>query len=280
MTEPTQTPNDPAADPAAAPAAAGDAGGAFAAVANAEAAAAAAPTPIHERIPEKYRVAKEDGTFDLEASAAKLIDAHGHLEKRLGAGDAPPKDPDSYEPKTERFDINELKDDEQYKGWLKGAHAKGMTNDQVGYVLDSFADRLAEIAGPPPMSNEDFRVAVEPHFAGLGGYEAGLKYGVAAVRAFVPDVTAEELASLPNHPLIARVLAAVGKEVGEDTPIRPDSPAVADWEGEVAKLKASEAYNQANHPEHKQAIARMEELYARRYGKAPQKLGASAVIKT
>src|SRR6478736_10297497 len=43
------------------------------------------PTPT-EFIPEKYRVTKDDGTLDIEASARKLAEAHGSLEKRLGSG--------------------------------------------------------------------------------------------------------------------------------------------------------------------------------------------------
>ena len=50
-------------------------------------------------IPEKHRVTKEDGTFDLEASARKVAEAHGHLEKRFGSGDLPPKTPEEYAPK-------------------------------------------------------------------------------------------------------------------------------------------------------------------------------------
>ena len=42
-------------------------------------------------IPEKYQVKKEDGSIDIEASSLKLAEAYGHLEKRLGSGDAPPK---------------------------------------------------------------------------------------------------------------------------------------------------------------------------------------------
>src|SRR5690606_31149911 len=47
-----------------------------------QSAADAPPSPA-EYIPEKYRVQKEDGTLDLEASSRKLAEAHGHLEKRL-----------------------------------------------------------------------------------------------------------------------------------------------------------------------------------------------------
>lgn len=236
--------------------------------------------PLAERIPEKLRVMKEDGTFDLEASTAKLAEGYGNLEKRLGTGDAPPKDPESYDPKPERFDMEALKADEQYKGWLKGAHAKGMTNDQVAYVLDSFADRQADIApNPLLMPLEDFKTAVEPAFAEYGGFQKGIALGQRTIRTFVPDVTAEDLASIPHHPLIAKVLAAVGKELPEDTGTpRVGALSATDFDSEVATLKASEAFNNATHPEHQAAVDKMSSLYARRYGTTPQKLGAGAVV--
>ena len=48
-------------------------------------------------IPEKYQVKKEDGSLDIEASSLKLAEAYGHLEKRMGSGDVPPKTAADYQ---------------------------------------------------------------------------------------------------------------------------------------------------------------------------------------
>ncbi|WP_353094311.1 hypothetical protein [Methylibium sp.] len=285
---PAATPATPAASDTPATPAAPATGGAFGAFADTPAAPAApatppadAPKPIAERIPEKYQVKAADGTLDMDASLAKVLDGYTHLEKRMGTGDAPPKTPDDYAPQVEGFDIAQLKEDPKYQGFLKGAHAKGLTNAQVSWILGEYAERAGDGAtAAAGMSVDEFREAVTPHFDALGGYEKGMASAMNAIRAVVPDVTAAELASLPNSPLVARVLAKLGAEIGEDRRVNPGQLAVADWEGEVAKLRASEAYNKANHPEHTIALKRMDELYAQRYGKQARALGASVVVNT
>lgn len=250
----------------------GGEGGAFAAAAasggdtGAGGAAAVAAVPLAERIPEKYRVAKEDGSVDIEASAAKLLDGHEALQKRFGAGDAPPKAPEDYAPTTERFDLAALKADPEYQSFLKGAHAKGITNDQLSFVLDTFADRVEKL-GNGQMSTAEFQAEMQAnHWKGAGEYEANMALGLKAIRAFAPDITAEEIASIPNNPVVAKLLAAVGKEVGEDRQIQHAAGiSAADFDSQVAALQASEAYNNANHPEHKKALAQMDELFAKRY---------------
>ena len=42
-------------------------------------------------IPEKFRVVGEDGKLSIESSARKLAENYSLLEKRMGSGDAPPK---------------------------------------------------------------------------------------------------------------------------------------------------------------------------------------------
>ncbi|BCD83601.1 hypothetical protein PSm6_00080 [Pseudomonas solani] len=91
-------------------------------------------------IPEKYRVTKDDGSLDLEQSSRKLAESYKHLETRMGSGDAPPKSFDEYAPKIEAegFNWDEFKADEGSQSFLKGAHAKGLTNAQVEFVLGEY----------------------------------------------------------------------------------------------------------------------------------------------
>src|SRR3990167_2282129 len=101
--------------------------------------AGAAPEQ-QEFIPEKYQVKKADGTLDLEQSSRKLAESYSHLEKRLGSGDAPPKTADEYAPEVGGggFNWEEFKADEGTQSFLKGAHAKGLTNDQVAFVIGEY----------------------------------------------------------------------------------------------------------------------------------------------
>ncbi len=273
MDNPTQSSDTPAAAATPAPT-----GGAFAAVA-ADPNNQQTPAPIAERIPEKYRVTKDDGTLDLEASADKLLGGHSALEKRLGSGDLPPKTAEEYVPAIEGFDeadIKELQADPLYQQFAKDAHAAGFSNAQLNFAIKTFFDRNVAEAG---MSNEDFRKALEPTWAADGGYEKNMASAMRVIKAYAPDATAEEIAQIPNSPLLAKVLAKVGRELGEDTPISLSPQQVGDWEGEVAKLKASEAYNNPNHAEHKQAVEKMTALFGQRYGKKERALSAGTVIR-
>src|SRR5690606_40919240 len=114
-------------------------------------AAPAAPAPTSsvldsgntgtDYIPEKLRVMKEDGSLDQEASSRKVAEAYKHLETRFGSGDVPPKTPEEYAVKlegVEGFNWDEFKVDEGTQSFLKGAHAKGLTNDQVQYVIGEY----------------------------------------------------------------------------------------------------------------------------------------------
>src|SRR5690606_30968510 len=87
------------------------------------------------------RVMKEDGSLDQEASSRKVAEAYKHLETRFGSGDVPPKTPEEYAVKlegVEGFNWDEFKVDEGTQSFLKGAHAKGLTNDQVQYVTGEY----------------------------------------------------------------------------------------------------------------------------------------------
>ncbi|MDR1163398.1 MAG: hypothetical protein LBM17_06145, partial [Candidatus Accumulibacter sp.] len=98
-------------------------------------------------IPEKYRVTKSDGSLDVEASARKVSEACRHLEQRLGTHEAPPKSAEDYAPRIENagFDWDEMKADPKMQGFLKGAHAKGMSNDQLSYVLGEYVKYAPEL---------------------------------------------------------------------------------------------------------------------------------------
>lgn len=237
-------------------------------------------TGLPEAIPAKYHVKKEDGTLDIEATAAKLAEGHKHLESRFGKGEAAPESVEGYEPKVEGFDIEELKVDPLYQSFLKGAHSRGINNETLSWILNEYATRAGQEQAAAVMTPDDLRAAMEPAWADIGGYDAGIGFGRKAIQAFAPDATPEEIASLPNHPLVAKILANVGREVGEDR--LPGSGAqvnVGDWESQAAAIRASEAYNTKAHPEHKIAVDKLEALYAQRYGKVKRPVAVTASVK-
>lgn len=260
-------PNDSAATPPADGATPPASGSAFSAVTPPADGSTppATPAPLNERIPEKYRVNKEDGTFDLEATADKLLGGYGSLEQRLGTGELPPKDAEGYDPKPEGFDMEQLKADPDYQSFLKGAHAKGMTNAQVEYVLSQYASSAAMTA-TPPMSAAEFATEMKANvWKEPGEYEKQMGLGLRAIRAYLPDITADQIATLPNHPLVAQILAKVGAETAEDRGVSKTVISDADFDSQLAALQQSEPYNNASHPEHKATVDKISRLFEQRY---------------
>ena len=211
---------------------------------------------------------KDDGSLDLEASLGKWQQGHQHLEKKLGAGESPPASPEDYKPTLPQgFDAAALNADPLYQGFLKGAHAKGMTNEQVSYVLAEFAQRQA-IAQP----------TAEKAVAELRGvwkteaeFNANARHAFKAVSEFGGELSDAERSAIDSSPAMLRMLARVGAALAEDTaPIMAGTPAAQTWDEQVAAIKAHPGFMDSKHPEHKQLVAKQQALYERRYGKTPR----------
>jgi hypothetical protein len=234
-------------------------------------------------LPEKFRVAKEDGTVDTEASARKLAASYTELEKTRPTGNVP-KTAEEYAPKDlpEGIDFEAVKKDPIFTGFLKGAHARHMTNEDVSYVLGEYFKIAPELIGA------DKRLSAEEATAELGkvwtdtaAMQANLTQAQRAVKGFgadgdVPGGYERLMAKYGNDPDFLAFAASVGKEMQEDTPIADGTPAASDWDAEVAKIKADPAYQDERHPQHKGLVERMSQLYQRRYGQKLQQLGAAA----
>lgn len=228
----------------------------------APAAAPAAPAAPASPIPAKYHVKREDGSIDEAASIAKWSDGHKALEQRLGAGDAPPQTPEAYEPKVPAgLKLEDLKADPLFNGFLKGAHARGMTNAHVSYVLEAMAEREAMRNSPELAEPELRKVWVTDD-----QMKRGLSDAWRATNAFAagdePRMQRIE-AKFANDPDFLWLMAQVGKELHEDPGV--DGALSASETETLESLMASKAYMDAKHPEHAQTVARVQRLYQKRF---------------
>ena len=226
--------------------------------------------PLPERIPEKYRVVKEDGTFDLEASTGKLLDSYSNLEKRMGSGDAPPKAPEEYAPEVpEGFDLEALKADPMYQDFLKGAHSRGVSNKQLGWIIEEFGKRQAMASTDDgQMSVDELRSELAPVWGDdPKAFDANIQSGLRAIKAYMPGITQEQLATIPNHPIIAQLLAAVGKEVGEDTRVSAGAIDSKDFDAQVAEITAELAMLPERDARRAILLDKKAALFAKRYSK-------------
>lgn len=210
-------------------------------------------------MPEKFVVKKEDGTTDWEATALKVAaDGYTPLERRLHAGDAPPKAPEDYAPTVPPgMSLEALKADPLYQGFLKGAHARGMTNAHVSYVLDAMAQRSQpDLAAAEQTLREHWKTEQE--------LERGLSSSYRGMARFAGSAEAAKRleAKFGNDPDFILFASRIGAELSEDVPAPGLSAAEND---SLESLMASPAYFDAKHPEHARTVARARALYAKKY---------------
>lgn len=224
----------------------------------------AAPADNPAAIPEKYIVKREDGSTDWEASALKQAQGYAALSTKLGT-DAPPKSPDEYAPELPQgITMDALKADPLFAGFLKGAHAKGLSNSQVSYVLGEFQQRMQlmqEQAADPAIAEAELgKVWATPQ-----QMERGLAGAYRGAHAFAED--ADHAARLDkkfgSDPDFIRLMAKVGAELGEDklpggglTQVETDT---------LESIRRSEAYRDPKHANHAAAVAKSKALYAKLY---------------
>lgn len=267
----------PAAAPAPAPAPAATPAPAPAPATAPAPAPASAPAPVGTAfdlvdppagpdgwLPAKYQVKKSDGTLDLEASARRVSEAHASLEKKLGSGDVPPKTPDEYTPADGKtFKFADIKADPQMQGFLKGAHALGMTNKQVEFVIQRYMDEMAPdlVAGAQALDTEAAVAKLREVWTDESSFKTNMQSSVRAVRAFAGDDAQRLMTKYGTDPDFIRLMARIGTEVKEDSP-----PGGGAQQGEVDNINtllAHPAVLDIKHPEHAAINQRIKQHYER-----------------
>lgn len=257
----------------------GDAGGGAAVVADPAAGApadasllataAAAPAPINEAIPEKYRVTKEDGTFDLEASARKLADGQANLEKRLGSGDVAPKSPAEYALELpDGLDFAALKDDPDMQALLKSGHEAGLNNKQMSWAVNQM---IQAVQGNAAEMAEKSTATLREVWKTDGEFKDGVDSAYKAAAAFLEPGELESFMKRGgpgDDATIIKLLAKVGKEMQED---KPASQANGNASGAetIRSLMASPAYMDSKHPDNAKVTAQVRAHYEKQYGMNP-----------
>lgn len=220
-------------------------------------------------IPEKYRANGEDGKFSLQESARKLADAYTHLEKRFGSGDAPPKTADEYAPKIEAegFNWEEFKGDPEMQGFLKAAHAKGITNDQMGFILGEYMQRASGLVGGAAELDADAaRTELRETWKTDGEFNKNLGLAFRAFNNLADPADKGKMDEIGNNPMVIRMLAKIGAEMGEDSPAGGSDP---QEQQAIKDLMKSEAYTNPKHADHERVSAQVRAFYQKNYGDQP-----------
>jgi hypothetical protein len=226
-------------------------------------------------IPEKYRTVKEDGSLDLEASARKTAEAYKNLETRFGSGDVPPKTIDEYAPelKVEGVTWDEFKADPQGQEFIKGAHALGLTNQQLAYVVDAFHNAVPGLVeGNAALTTQDCMTALKSVWTDDQAVKANLSSSYRAAEAFAnadgqPGSFSNLMAKYGNDPDFIAFTANIGKELREDTAINGGGVNEGDFNVKADDLRKQIETLPAHDPKLPGLRQQLNDMYSARYNK-------------
>ena len=261
-----------AASSAATPDAAAAAGAAPAAAGQSlltQGAGADTATPA-DWMPEKFQTKNEAGELDIEASARKLAESYGHLEKRNGSPDAPPKAHTDYAiTPPEAFKDIDVRSDPDMGEFLEGAHKAGMSQKQIDVVMAAYFKMVPKLAeGAVALNQEQATEQLQAKWGTGREFKrhSNLAWTAAAAAAQKSGVTMEEVeqSGLGNHPVFLRLMAGLGSEFQEDRPVGGQVQRVT--EDSVREMELSEAYRNPRHPQHDAVSKQVRAYYERKHG--------------
>lgn len=211
-------------------------------------------------IPEKFHVKREDGSLDEQATLDKFLNSYQELEKRMGSGEAPPKDETGYKLDYSGFPDGFQINPEAEKRLLKRMHGGGLSNKQVQTVIDHFGDLLKEGAATQATQRQTATEALKQAWG--KSYDANLSDALNAFNALADEDDRANIKQIGNNQAMLRILAKIGKELRED---RHVSGEVVVSDEDAEQLKKSEAYWNAKHPDHKAVVAKVTAHYDRKF---------------
>jgi hypothetical protein len=265
-------PAAPAGTPPAAPAA--DAGaGALAAAPSIlsggkpEEGVGAASAAPNDWIPEKFRVMNGDA-MDVEASAKKLAESYAGLEKRVGSGDVPPKTAEDYAITVPEEFKDVWAEDDRFKAFRTDALAAGMTQKQFDLVMGKYFTMVPDLVqGGQQVSADKATEELRTTWKTDTEFKANVQDAFKAFSAYADPADQARIDEIGNSPVALRILAKIGKEMGEAGGIpAANSSTGAD---DIQTILKSDAYLNPKHPDHKTTSAKVQAFYQRKYGNAP-----------
>lgn len=233
----------------------------------------AAPAPPPEdpfaglltKVPEKFHVKGDGDKLDAAASLAKALEHRDHLEKRLGAGDLPPKTAAEY-----AFEMPEdMKDFEMKADRLDGFKAealtKGITGEQFKWMMGAYLKAIPDLMeGAAAMTATQARAELQKVWAQPADMDVGLNNATRALRG-LPAELQESTRELGTNPAFLRAMAHYGAQMREDRPPEGGETPPAQT---VEQLMKSPAYTNPKDPNHSVVSAQVAAHFKRVAGTA------------
>lgn len=227
---------------------------------------APAATAGNEWIPEKFRVLNGEA-LDVEASARKLAESYTGLEKRVGSGDVPPKTAEEYAVSVPDQFKEDWAEDDRFKAFKSDALAAGLTQKQFDFVVGKYFGVVPELVqGGQQVTMDKASEELRGTWKTDAEFNANVKDAYKAFSAYASPEDQARIDELGNNPVALRILAKIGKEMGEAGGI--PSQGASTGVDSVQDLMRSDAYLNAKHPDHKTVSAKVQAFYAKKYGTA------------
>ncbi|EHL5406180.1 hypothetical protein KD288_002403 [Salmonella enterica] len=218
-------------------------------------------------LPEKYRVSGEDGALNVEQSARKLAEAHVALEKRMGSIGTAPKTSDEYAPKVdvEGFKWDEFKADPRMQSFMKTAHVKGITNEQMSFIIGEYAQRAPELVnGAAELDADNAATQLREVWKTDAEFNKNIGLAYRAFNQLADDADKSRMDEIGNNPMVIRMLAKVGAEMQEDAPAGGEVNLAE--QQTIRDLMKSPAYMDPKHADHERVSAQVKAFYQKTYG--------------
>lgn len=239
--------------------------------------AGAGTAPTTDFIPEKYRVTKDDGTVDVDASARKLADAHTTLTKKMVDNGAPPATAAEYQvavPDTLKEAFPDLSADKGFTDFRDQMHGLGLTQKQFDGVMAKYFEVVPSlVSGGAQVNAEEVTATLKQAWPTEKAFKdnVALSYRAADAIAKAAGLNYDDVekAGLGNNATFIKLMAAIGPEFSEATQINGESTSSMSNEAQIKELMMSEANTNPKHPQHAWTRAKVDAYYARKYGNTP-----------
>lgn len=218
--------------------------------------------PAAPEIPEKFLVKGADGQIDHKATLEKALPSYLNLEKRFGAGEAPPESADKYKIENylpEGYDRNA----EAEKAILGKMHGLGLSNKQAQGILSLYGELLGDAVAQEKAGFDAGQAALkeawgESYTKNLG--RANFALSTLGDADTVKAITGDP--KLMNNPALVKLLAKMGENLEDDT--TANQMEAGEIEATDALMRSA-AYLDPNHADHKHVVAKVIAAFARGY---------------
>lgn len=176
-----------------------------------------------------------------------------------------PESIDGYEVQVEGFDFDEFKAIEENQAFLERAREAGLDNKSLNFLLGEYNQLIPQLMqANAALDNESTVQTMKEAWGGEADQNFGFAQSAANNLIANGVLTAEEVndPSFGNNPLVLKMAAYFGQQLGEDT---PPSNTQQSGGADIQSLMRSEAYLNESHPDHNRVYAQVQRFYNKQY---------------